>query len=141
MLRTEGQSGRNSGNCLAWNEVLKHEGISLPPRCQVQVFINAFDVAIPFDRPHPLSIVGNSNQEIRQYIPSDKPPVFTPGGNTFITKNKLGGVVLKKDIAGIADVLVGGWHSPDENDTKKLQLRPLPLFINISQLKKLYRKE
>lgn len=81
----------------------------------VSLYMNSFDVGIAFDRPDRFSVVGNSNQKVRQYISCGKPVLATPGGNEFIVSHKLGSIIdtTKKD--EIVNALEA-WLSLNEND-------------------------
>lgn len=95
------------------------------PYEEVPKFINSFDVGIAFDRSERFSVVGNSNQKVRQYISCGKPVLVTPGGNEFVSSNKLGNIVHTTDIVGLATIikkwLLLSKHEQEEHSTKAVK--------------------
>ena len=85
------------------------------PYDAVPRYINAFDVAIAFDKAEILNSIGNSNQKIRQYIASGKPVITNPNGNEFITQNQLGSIVDPTDLDAFM-VALRRWFSLTESE-------------------------
>jgi len=56
----------------------------------VNLYINAFDLGLSFDRPERAAKIGNSSQKVRQYLACGKPVVFQGYGNGFLTEHGFG---------------------------------------------------